>query len=124
MWSERFEAEERARRRLSGSERGVAVAAVCLGAVALAGEAVFSVQVTSQEFASREGSWPMGIVTLLLGLVGPYGAILAWRSRRSAGRPIGRRALTASVVAVVGGAVAIAWLLLIHSSLHRPPLIF
>jgi cytochrome bd-type quinol oxidase subunit 2 len=124
MWSESFHGEERDRRRLRGSDRAVAVAAVCLAMAALGGEIVFSVQVTSQEFASREGSWPMGIVSLLLGLVGPYATILAWRNRRNAARPKLRRTTTAAAVAVVGGAVAIAWLLLIHSSLHRPPLLF
>lgn len=124
MWSESFQGEERARRGLKRSERALAVAVACLAVAALGGEIILSVQVTSQEFTSRGGSWPMGVLGLLLGLVGPYTALLAWRSRRNAVQLPVRRTITASVVAVVGGTLAIAWLLLIHSSLHRPPVIF
>ncbi|MDE3085950.1 MAG: hypothetical protein KGJ77_04210 [Acidobacteriota bacterium] len=124
MWSESFHGDERAGRRPSGGDRVVAVGAACAGLAAIGGEIVLSVQVVSEEFTSRGGSWLLGVVSLFLGLLGPYAAISAWRARRNLSRPIVRRAAMTSLVAACTGALAIAWLLLIHSSLHRPPVLF
>lgn len=124
MWSESFHRDERARTRPPGVDRAIAVAAACTGLAALGGEIVLSVQVASEEFTSRGGSSLLGALSLLLGLLGPYAAILAWRASFNRARPAARRAAMTSLVAACAGAVAIAWLLLIHSSLHRPPVLF
>lgn len=124
MWSESFQGEERAVRRRTPGETALSVAAGLVALCALGGEVVLSVQVTSDEFTSRAGSGVLGFISLLLGLVGPYAAILAWRADRNRARPPLRRGATTAVVAACAAGVAIAWLLLIRSSIHQLRVLF
>jgi hypothetical protein len=94
------------------------------GLAALVGELVLSVQVISQDLTLRRGgSAFVAVAAVVLGVVGPYSSILAWRSRADA-TPGLRRVTATALVAFAVGAVAIGWLFLIHILIRPKPYIF
>lgn len=118
MWSQTFDAEERAGGRSVTVGSAQALLAVVLGGAILIAEVVLSLQVTSREVTVRGGSWALGLLSLALGFLGPYAVIVAWRARPDDARSPVQRGLASGIAATVAGGMAIAWLLLIHSSLH------
>jgi len=118
MWSEGFASEERASR-----PDGISLAVAALGGVVLAGaaiavEVVLSVDVAAWEMSARGGSWLLGLISLGLGFAGPYAAIRISRNPRRADEQKLRRVGRIAAVALTVAALALAWLLLIHS--QRP----
>jgi len=116
MWSDSFRAEERAALVPGPVETALSWLAAAVGLVVLVAEVVFSIIVVSQVLSSRRGSWGATLLSVLLGVLGPYGTLLAWRSRRYAAMAPPRRAAATAGTAVALGLVAIAWLVLIHTS--------
>jgi len=120
MWSDAFAAEERLSLPVNRRRALWSLLAALVGMVAMAGELVLSVQVSTEEFTRVGGDWVLGFVALALGVVGPYSAVLAWRreARRSECHPQWLTGASLAAMSVAG--IAIGWLLLIHSSLHKP----
>lgn len=118
MWSDSYSAEERGAHAGRAGRTAPAVAVAVAGLLALAAEVVFSVQIAGDAMSSP-GWWPVGLVSIGLGIGGPYASLLAWRMRTNATKPPRRRLTATGLVAVVAGLVALAWLLLIRSLL--PP---
>ena len=116
MWSEGFAAEERASRPCGMGFLVAALSTAVLAGGAVATEVVFSVQMAGRELSVRGGSWAIGLLSLGLGFAGPYAAIRIWRSpsriEEQMLRWVGRMALVTLTVA----GLALAWLLLIHST--------
>ncbi len=117
MWSDSFRAEERQTRAGRGHV-ALSVTVAGSGLIALVAEVVFATQVAGDAL-SRSGWWPVGLVSIGLGLVGPYATLLTWRARSNAIKEPHHRLTAAGLVAVVTGLVALSWLDLIHHSL--PP---
>ena len=118
MWSEGFRLEERAARPPTAVETVVAWAiAVAASAMGVA-EVVLSVLVTSEQLTSRAGSTGIGLLAIGLGFIGPYTALLSWRSAATAGKPVMARMTGAALVGFGVAAMAVAWLLLLHG-FHR-----
>lgn len=123
MWSEHFEAEERAARPAAMLAPVAAVVALGLGLAALAMEVVLSIDLTARELSARTGSVLPGLLALGLGFLGPYATVAAWRSAQRGGRPALAPGIAIGLAATVTGAIAIAWLLLVRSSIHPVPLL-
>ena len=123
MWSDSFRAEERAALGPGRLEPvGSALAAIA-GLAALVLEVVISVAVTTHNLTTRTGSWPLGLLAIALGALGPYGTAVSWRSRRNAGKPAPRRVAATALVALSLGCLALAWLLLIRTAQSHPALL-
>ena len=92
----------------------------------LVAEVALSIVVTTHALTSRRASWGMALLSVFLGVLGPYGSTMAWRSRRYAAKALPRRAAATAFTAVALGAMALAWLVLIHTSQngHAPLLPF
>jgi cytochrome bd-type quinol oxidase subunit 2 len=118
MWSDSFRAEERAAIAPGPLETTLSWLAVVVGVAVLVAEVVLSVVVTTQTLTSRTRSWWMALLSVFLGVLGPYGSTLAWRSRRYSAMALPRRAAATAGTAVALGAVCLAWLVLIHTSQH------
>ena len=123
MWSDSFRAEERAALGPGRLEPLGSALAATAGLAALASEVVMSVAVTTRDLTTRTGSWPLGLLAIALGALGPYGTAVAWRSRRNIGKPATRRVTAAAVVAMSLGCLALAWLLLIRTGQSNHPLL-
>ena len=123
MWSDSFRAEERAALVPGRLDTLLSSLAATAGAAALAFEVVMSVAVTTHDLTTRNASWPLGLLAIALGALGPYGTAAAWRSRRNADKPVARRVAAAAVVALSLGCLALAWLLLIRTSQSHPALL-
>lgn len=118
MWSETFEREEREARRPGPLDVPVRLVLLLLALAALGAEVVMSVQITSQEFTARNGSVLQGLVAMFLGFAGPYATMVAWRSTGEPGRPVPGQLPRTALTALVVGAMAIAWLILVGSLPH------
>src|SRR5579862_8333442 len=105
MWSDSFQAEERAALGSGRLEGPLSALAAALGLAALAFEVVMSLEVTTHDLTTRSGSWPMGIVAIALGALGPYGTAAGWRSRWNVGKPLPQRVVGTAVVAVTLGSL-------------------
>lgn len=123
MWSDSYRAEERAALGPGRLEALASSLAATAGLAVLAFEVVMSVAVTTRNLTTRTGSWPLGLLAVGLGALGPYGTGAAWRSRRNVDKPLARRVTAAAVVAVTLGCLALAWLLLIRTSQSHPALL-
>ncbi|HLX89142.1 MAG TPA: hypothetical protein VKR22_11885 [Acidimicrobiales bacterium] len=123
MWSEGFQLEERAARRATTMDSVVAWVASVSAAGAVIAEVVFSLLVTSEQLSSRTGSAGIGLVGIALGFAGPYASLLAWRAATSAGKPMLARVTSTAWVAFGIAAIALAWLLLLHSFNRPVPLV-
>jgi hypothetical protein len=121
MWSEGFAAEERAARTPGRAALLAACGGGVLAACAIVAEILFSIELTSQEVTARGGSWVLAVLALGLGFAGPYAAILAWRAPRQTDNAVVRRLSSLELVVITVAAVALAWLLLLHSSLQSHP---
>lgn len=119
MWSEGFRFEEQMARRAKPLDLYLAWGAGLAAAAALATEVVMSIVVTSEQLTSQTGSAGMGLLAIGLGFVGPYSSLLAWRAATSAGHPQLTRIRTTALVGFGVAAMAVAWLLLLHS--FHPP---
>ena len=120
MWSEHFAAEERSALPPTSALVLVTLSGAILAACAIVAEVLFSVQVTSREVSIRGGSILVAVVSLGLGFAGPYASIRMWRAP-SAGEDRIRRLGHSALVAFVVAAVALAWLLLIHTTQRHGP---
>jgi len=123
MWSEGFRVEERASRPPTTVEI-VVVCVLALAAVTVVvNEVVLSVIVTSEQLTYHGGSTGVGLIGIGLGFIGPYTALLSWRSATTAGKPALARVRSAALVGFGVAAIAVAWLLLLHSFHHPTRLI-
>ncbi|HXY45185.1 MAG TPA: hypothetical protein VEH29_13435 [Acidimicrobiales bacterium] len=120
MWSEHFAAEERSALPPTTALVFVTLSGALLAACAIVAEILFSIQVTSREVSIRGGSILVVVVSLGLGFAGPYASICMWRAP-SGGDSRLRRLGHGALVAFVVAAVALAWLLLIHTTQRHGP---
>ena len=123
LWSDGFRREEREARRPGLSDALSSLTLGVLGLCALASEVAMSVLVAMGELTSPVGSWEAGLLGLGLGFVGPYAALLTWRSPSRASQPPFRRVVATAVVALGMAAITLPWLVLAGTVRHPVRLI-
>jgi H+/Cl- antiporter ClcA len=121
MWSDDYRSYNLARAVAGPRDVVLALGVGVVGLLVIVAELVLAVQVITEEFTSLRGSWLMALVGIVLGIAGP--ASSRWRigARPLEAQPWPRKVLSTGLMASVVGVIAVAWLLLIKSSM--PPTI-